>query len=135
MRKSIHILIGTFYAMLVMSIFTCGYNFFDIRRAIPEGQPALWLIYFLVPPVVLSILDKLRVIFFPKEHENVFRDQLLSINTLVAETVAWAIPNIIAGILWSFGVLLAYGLLYYLSGFHMLNDVAAFLGLIIQPIK
>jgi hypothetical protein len=135
MRKLILLTIGMFYAMIVLSMFSAVYNFFDINKPIPEGLPALWLIYFLAPPVALSVLDKLRVIFFPKEHENVFRDQLLSLNTLVAETVAWAIPNILAGILWAFGILFVYGILSLLTGTHLLTDAAEALGLIVQKIK
>jgi hypothetical protein len=135
MRRLILLIIGLFYAMIGLSMLSAVYNFFDIHKPIPEGQPQLWLVYFLVPPIVISIIDKLRVIFFPKEHENVFRDQLLSINTLVAETVAWAIPNILTGIIWAVGILVVYALFWYLVGVHFLADAAEYLGLIVQTIK
>ncbi len=133
--KYIHILLGIIYAALAVSVLSHLYNFFDIKQPIPEGLPIVWLLWFLVPPFVISVLDKVRVIVMPKEHENTLKDQLLSPTALFAETVAWAIPNIIGGLMWCVGILIAYAIAMYLSDVHIISQLADALGLTVAEVK
>ncbi len=111
----LHIFLGILYSAIFISMFTNVYNFFDLQQKVPDGQPLLWLFWFIAPPMIISVVDKLRVMFFPKEHENVFKDQLTKPMTLLAETVAWAIPNMLGGILWCFIISVLLGIYYWLS--------------------
>lgn len=133
--KYIHILLGIIYAALAVSVLSHLYNFFDIEQAIPDGLPIVWLLWFLVPPIIISVLDKIRVIVMPKEHENALKDQLLSPTALIAETVAWAIPNIIGGLMWCVGILIAYAIAMYLSDVHIISQLADALGLKVAEVK
>lgn len=133
--KYIHILLGIIYAALAVSVLSHLFNFFDIEQPIPDGLPIVWLLWFLVPPVIISVLDKIRVIVMPKEHENALKDQLLSPTALIAETVAWAIPNIIGGLMWCVGILIAYAIAMYLSDVHIISQLADALGLKVADVK
>lgn len=131
----IHMFLGLIYAAVGLSMFCNLYNFFDIRAPLPQGLPIKWGLWLAVPPLVISVLDKLRVIFFPKEHEDILKDQLISINNLFAETIAWAIPNAIGGVLWGVVFFLAHPLLLWLQDIHYLTEVAEFMGLVVPFIK
>lgn len=131
----LHIFLGIIYSAIFISVFTNIYNFFDLQHAIPDGQPFLWLFWFVAPPLIISVLDKFRVIFFPKEHEDVFKDQLTSPVTLLAETVAWAIPNVLGGILWCFFISIFLGIYYWLSGDALIFIISDPMGLVIPAIK
>jgi len=135
MARYLQMFIGIFYAMASLSLLSCIYNFFDLQKPIPEGQPYLWLVFLVLPPIILSVLDKLRIIFFPKEHENTFKDQLLKPGTMLAEVVAWAIPNMLGGMLWCLGILAAYLFFWWLTGTTILTEAAESLGLIVQKVK
>lgn len=133
--KYIHILLGVIYAALAVSVLSHLYNFFDIKQPIPSGLPVIWLLWFLVPPFIISVLDKVRVIVMPKEHENTLKDQLFSPTALIAETVAWAIPNIIGGIMWCVGILIAYAIAMYMADVHIISQLAEKLGLAVADVK
>jgi hypothetical protein len=131
----IHAAHGVIYAALGVSMLSNIYNFFDIRTPIPGDLPYKWLIWFLIPPIVFSVLDKVRVIIMPKEHENVLKDQLLSPTALIAETVAWAIPNIIGGIIYAVAILIIYAIAMYVADVHIVSQLADFMGLKVADVK
>lgn len=133
--KYIHILLGIIYAAVGVSLLSNIYNFFDVRDAIPSGLPIRWVLWLVIPPLVISILDKLRVIFMPKEHEDTLRDQLLSPTSLFAETVAWCVPNIVGGVIWAVGILIAYALLMYLQDIHWISQLAERLGMHVAEVN
>lgn len=133
--KYIHILLGVIYAALAVSVLSNLYNFFDIKQPIPKSLPITWLLWFLIPPLVISVLDKVRVIVMPKEHESVLKDQLLSPTALIAETVAWTIPNIIGGLIWCIGILIAYAILIYMADIHIISQLAERMGLPVAEVK
>ncbi len=133
--KYVHILLGIIYAAVGVSVLSHLFNFFDVRQPIPRDLPIKWLLWFVSPPIVISVLDKIRVIIMPKEHENALKDQLLSPTALFAETVAWAIPNIIGGIMWSVGILIAYAIVMYLSDIHIISQLAEHMGLAVAEVK
>jgi len=135
LAKYIHILLGIIYAAIAVSLMSHLYNFFDARQDIPKSLPVLWLVWFVVPPTVISVLDKIRVIIMPKEHENALKDQLLSPTALIAETVAWAIPNMVGGILWCLGILIAYAIAMYLADVHIISQLAEHMGLSVADVK
>ncbi len=131
----LHIFLGIIDSAIFISMFTNLYNFFDLQKDIPDGQPLLWLFWFVAPPLIISVMDKLRVVFFPKEHEDVFKDQLMNPVTLLAETVAWAIPNMLGGLLWCFFISVLLGLFYWLTGDALIMMFTDRMGLIVQSIK
>lgn len=133
--RIIHIFLGIIYSAIGVSLFSNLYNFFDKRISIPPELPLKWLLWLVIPPLVISVLDKLRVIFMPKEHEDTLRDQILSPTSLFAETIAWCIPNIIGGVLWAVGILIAYAIAMYLADVHYVSQLADYLGLTVAEVK
>lgn len=133
--KYIHILLGVIYAAIAVSLLSHLYNFFDVKQAIPMDLPIRWLLWFVIPPALISVMDKLRVIFMPKEHENALKDQLLSPTSLIAETVAWAIPNMVGGIMWCVGILIAYAIAMYVADVHIISQLAERMGLAVADVK
>ncbi len=131
----IHLGHGVIYSAIGVSLLSNLYNFFDVRQPIPSGLPYIWLLWFVIPPIIFSVLDKLRVILLPKEHENTLKDQLLSPTALLAETVAWAIPNILGGIIYAVAILIAYAIFMYLADIHYISQLADFLGLKVATVK
>ncbi len=131
----IHAAHGVIYAAVGVSMLSNIYNFFDKDTSIPGDLPYKWLIWFLIPPIVFSVLDKVRVIVMPKEHENVLKDQLLSPTALIAETVAWAIPNMIGGIIYAVAILIIYGIAMYMADVHIISQLADFMGLKVADVK
>ncbi len=133
--RYIHMLLGVIYAAVSVSLLSNIYNFFDLRTPVPDGLPLKWLLWTVIPPLVISVLDKVRVIIMPKEHENALKDQLLSPTALFAETVAWAIPNIIGGVLWCVGILIAYAIAMFAADVHILTPLAESMGMAVQEVK
>ncbi len=122
-------IIGVCYAVVFRSLFPSLFKFFDIKQPLTRGQFIVWGLYLLIPPVVLAVSDKIRVVLAPKEHEHVLRDQVFDLQILIAETMAWAIPNAVAGGLYALGFIVIDILIWYLQDIEPLKEIALMLGL------
>lgn len=124
MFKILHAMLGMLYLTIIYSASHILLEFFRKNVEVKPSLLAQYAFYLFVPALLVATIDKLLVIFAPREHEQFFMD---NVTTTIQETIIMAFPNIVKGLLWSIPMMVVDYAVNTFVAFDITKSIAGYL--------